>query len=123
MARGERLLPCEPAFLSLIFHGLSGGHEVMEARANTTYNVFVFNIGADIANDEVVVACSEQSFLTRPLANQRAALLALLKKLIINQAGVRELATKGRKRYASQFNQWANKEVFGKVQPMAAWCP
>lgn len=38
--------------------------------------------------------------------------------VIINQAGVRELAARGRKRYASQFNQWANKEVFGKVQPI-----
>lgn len=41
----------------------------------------VLNIGADVAKDEVVVACSEGSFPTRPLANQHAALLAFLKSL------------------------------------------
>ena len=38
----------------------------------------VLNIGADVAKDEIVVACSEGSFPTRKLANQRAALLAFL---------------------------------------------
>lgn len=33
------------------------------------------NIGGDVAKDEVVVACSEASIPTRPLANQRTALL------------------------------------------------
>lgn len=41
----------------------------------------MLNIGADVAKDEVVVACSKGSFSTRPLANQRTALLAFLKKL------------------------------------------
>jgi hypothetical protein len=41
----------------------------------------VLNIGADVAKDEVVVACSEGSFTTRPLANKRAALLVFLKGL------------------------------------------
>ena len=41
----------------------------------------VLNIGADVAKDEIVVACSEGSFPTRKLANQRAALLAFLKGL------------------------------------------
>lgn len=41
----------------------------------------VLNIGADVAKDEIVVACSEGSFPTRKLANQRTALLAFLKSL------------------------------------------
>jgi len=41
----------------------------------------VLNVGGDVAKDEIVVACSEGSFPTRPLANQRAALLAFLKTL------------------------------------------
>jgi hypothetical protein len=39
------------------------------------------DIGADVAKDEIVVACSEGSFPTRKLANQRIALLAVLKSL------------------------------------------
>jgi len=39
------------------------------------------NIGADVAKDEIVVACSEGSLPTRKLANQRTALLAFLKSL------------------------------------------
>ena len=41
----------------------------------------VLNIGADVAKDEIVVACSEGSFPVRKVANQRTALLALLKGL------------------------------------------
>ena len=41
----------------------------------------VLNIGADVAKDEIVVACSEGSFPVRKLANQRTALLAFLKSL------------------------------------------
>ena len=41
----------------------------------------VLDIGADVAKDEIVVACSEGSFPVRKLANQRAALLAFLKGL------------------------------------------
>lgn len=41
----------------------------------------VLNIGADVAKDEIVVACSEGSFTTRPLVNKRAALLTFLKSL------------------------------------------
>jgi transposase len=41
----------------------------------------VLNIGADVAKDEIVVACSEGSFPVREIANQRAALLAFLKGL------------------------------------------
>ena len=39
------------------------------------------NIGADVAKDEIVVACSEGSFPVRKLANQRTALMAFLKSL------------------------------------------
>ena len=39
------------------------------------------NIGADVAKDEIVVACSAGSFPARKLANQRSALLAFLKGL------------------------------------------
>ena len=39
------------------------------------------NIGADVAKDEIVVACSEGSLPTGKLANQRTALLAFLKSL------------------------------------------
>lgn len=39
------------------------------------------NIGADVAKDEIVVACSEGSFPTHNLANQRTTLLAFLKGL------------------------------------------
>jgi transposase len=41
----------------------------------------VLNIGADVAKDEIVVACSEGSFPVRKLKNQRTALLAFLKGL------------------------------------------
>jgi len=41
----------------------------------------VINIGADVAKDDIVVACSVGSFPTRTLANQRTALLAFLKSL------------------------------------------
>lgn len=41
----------------------------------------VLNIGADVAKDEIVMASSEESFPTHNLANQRAALLAFLKRL------------------------------------------
>ena len=41
----------------------------------------VLNIGADVAKDEVVVACSQGSFPGRNLANKRTALLAFLKSL------------------------------------------
>ena len=41
----------------------------------------VLNIGADVAKDEIVVACSEGSFPVRKVANQRTALLVLLKGL------------------------------------------
>ena len=39
------------------------------------------DIGADVAKDEIVAACSEGSFPVRKLANQRTALLAFLKGL------------------------------------------
>jgi transposase len=41
----------------------------------------VLTIGADVAKDEIVVACSQGRFPTRKLANQRSALLAFLKGL------------------------------------------
>jgi len=41
----------------------------------------VLNIGADVAKDEIVVACSEGSFPVRKLENQRTALRAFLKGL------------------------------------------
>ena len=41
----------------------------------------VLNIGADVAKDDIVVACSVGSFPTRTLANQRTASLAFLKSL------------------------------------------
>ena len=41
----------------------------------------VLNIGADVAKDEIVVACSQASFLARTLANQRTELRAFLKGL------------------------------------------
>src|SRR6267378_7169570 len=41
----------------------------------------VLNIGADVAKDEIVVACSQGSFPARKLANQRSTLLAFLKDL------------------------------------------
>ena len=41
----------------------------------------VLNIGADVAKDAIVVACSEGSFLVREVANQHPALLAFLKGL------------------------------------------
>lgn len=40
--------------------------------------------------------------------------------IAINQAGVRELAYKGRKPKLQQFHRWALEEVFNKVQPTAA---
>ena len=39
------------------------------------------NIGADIAKDAIVVACSEGSFPVREVANQRPAVVAFLKSL------------------------------------------
>ena len=41
----------------------------------------VLNIGADVAKDAIVVACSEGSFSVREVANQRTALLDFLKRL------------------------------------------
>ncbi len=41
----------------------------------------VLHIGADVAKDEIVVACSQGSFPARKLANQRTALLVFLKGL------------------------------------------
>src|SRR5712691_2810713 len=41
----------------------------------------VLNIGADVAKDTIVVACSEGSFPVREVANQRPAVLAFLKGL------------------------------------------
>jgi len=41
----------------------------------------VLNIGADVAKDEIVVACSEGSFPVRKVANKRPAVLAFLKGL------------------------------------------
>jgi transposase len=41
----------------------------------------VLNIGADVAKDAIVVACSEGSFPVREVANQRTAVLAFLKSL------------------------------------------
>ncbi len=41
----------------------------------------VLNIGADVAKDAIVVACSEGSFPVCEVANQRAAVLAFLKGL------------------------------------------
>src|SRR6266550_1173507 len=41
----------------------------------------VLNIGADVAKDAIVVACSEGSFLVREVTNQRTAVLAFLKSL------------------------------------------
>jgi transposase len=41
----------------------------------------VLNIGADVAKDAIVVACSEGSFPVREIANQRTAVLAFLKGL------------------------------------------
>ena len=38
-------------------------------------------VGADVAKDEVVVACAEGSFPVRPIVNQRIALVAFLKGL------------------------------------------
>jgi transposase len=41
----------------------------------------VLNIGADVAKDEIVVACSEGSFPVRKVANQGTAVLAFLRGL------------------------------------------
>src|SRR4249920_2559381 len=41
----------------------------------------VLNIGADVAKDAIVVACSEGSFSVREVANRRTAVLAFLKSL------------------------------------------
>ena len=41
----------------------------------------VLSIGADVAKDAIVVACSEGSFPVREVANQRAAVLAFLQSL------------------------------------------
>lgn len=40
--------------------------------------------------------------------------------LTINEAGIQELADKGRKPLLPQFSQWAVQEVFNKVQPTVA---
>jgi transposase len=39
------------------------------------------NVGADVAKNEIVMACSEGSFPVRKIANRRTALLAFLKSL------------------------------------------
>lgn len=39
------------------------------------------NIGVDVAKDEIVLACAEQSFAPRAIANRRVGLLAVLKSL------------------------------------------
>jgi hypothetical protein len=41
----------------------------------------LLNIGADVAKDTIVVACSEGGFPVREVANQRTAVLAFLKSL------------------------------------------
>src|ERR1700747_2726512 len=41
----------------------------------------VLNIGADVAKDEIVVACSKGSFPVRKVANKRPAFFAFLKGL------------------------------------------
>jgi transposase len=41
----------------------------------------VLNIGADVAKDEIMAACSEGSFPVRQVANKRPAVLAFLKGL------------------------------------------
>jgi len=41
----------------------------------------LLNIGADVAKDTIVVACSEGGFPVREIANQRAAVLTFLKSL------------------------------------------
>src|SRR5258708_34228838 len=54
---------------------LSQGRHIMQIPA------VVLNIGADVAKDEIVAACSEGSFPVRKVPNQRAAVLAFLKGL------------------------------------------
>lgn len=44
-------------------------------------SAFVLNVGADVAKDEIVFACSRGSFAVRKIPNRRAALLAFLKEL------------------------------------------
>jgi hypothetical protein len=39
----------------------------------------VLNIGADVAKDAIMVACSEGSFPVREVANQRPTVLAFLR--------------------------------------------
>lgn len=39
------------------------------------------NVGADVAKDEIVLACAKQSFAPRAIANRRIALLSALKSL------------------------------------------
>jgi transposase len=39
------------------------------------------DVGADVSKNQIVVACAEQSFTTRSIANTRAALLSWLKQL------------------------------------------
>ena len=41
----------------------------------------VFNIGVDVAKAEIMVASAEGNFVTRKIANQRAALIGFLKLL------------------------------------------
>jgi transposase len=54
---------------------LSHGRYVMQTPS------VLLNIGADVAKDEIVVACSEGSFPVRKIANQRAAVATFLKGL------------------------------------------
>ncbi len=54
----------------------------------------VLNIGADVAKDAIVVACSEGSFSVREVANQHTALLAFLNSLPVgSRIGVESTGT------------------------------
>jgi len=54
----------------------------------------VLNIGADVAKQAIVVACSEGSFPVREVANQRTAVLAFLKSLPVgSRIGVESTGT------------------------------
>jgi transposase len=54
----------------------------------------VLNIGADVAKQAIVVACSEGSFPVREVANQRMAMLAYLKGLPVgSRIGVESTGT------------------------------
>jgi hypothetical protein len=54
-------------------------------RHNMQTPTVVLNIGADVAKDEIMVACSEGSFPVRQVANQRAAVLAFLENLPVGR--------------------------------------